>query len=370
MYCILYYGDDKRIYARLKKNFPPNMNLVLANDWDHFQKTIRESTTHGVILAIRDPGPRDFRLIRRVINLPNAPGVIVAACRISAAQAVCCMRHGAFDCIAGPVNGSAIGASLNRMIGFNATESSKNRPLLTGSSHAVREIRARLKKFAKLPYPVLISGETGTGKELAAKTVHQHSDRSKGPLITVNCAAYADDLLGSEMFGTKKGAFTGAIDREGLIEHANGGTLFLDEIGEMSLRGQAFLLRVIDEGVLRRLGSNRPRPVDVRYITATNRKLSSAVEKGHFRADLYYRLNLLSVTMPPLRKRRQDIPELAHCYLQNLRPGVTWRLETETFASLARHNWPGNIRELQSVLLRATITAKKNLVLPKDIQLN
>jgi len=370
MYFILYHGNDKRFYSRLKEDFPSNMKLLVANDWDHCQNTIRETTTHGIILAIHDPGPDEFRLIRKIIGLPNAPGVIVAASGISAAQAVCCMRHGAFDCITGPVNSSVIGASLNRLIGPNTTESAKSPPLLTGSSQIVREIRARLEEFAKLPYPVLISGETGTGKELAAKTVHQHSDRRDGPFVTVNCAAYTDDLLGSEMFGTKKGAFTGAVDRQGLIEHASGGTLFLDEIGEMSLRGQAFLLRVIDEGVLRRLGSNHPRRVDVRYITATNRKLSSAVKKGRFRADLYYRLNHLSITMPPLRKRRQDIPELAHSYLQNLKPGVAWRLETETYASLAHYNWPGNIRELQSVLLRATITARKNLVLPKDIQLN
>jgi transcriptional regulator with GAF, ATPase, and Fis domain len=160
------------------------------------------------------------------------------------------------------------------------------------------------------------------------------------------------------------------VDRPGLIESADGGSLFLDEIGELSKQGQASLLRVIEEGTLRRLGSNHSRHVDVRLIAATNRDLQTAVRNGLFRADLYYRINQLGVTIPPLRKRRQDIPEIARKYLVSLRPDVNWRIESGTLAILARYGWPGNVRELQSVLLKATLSARNGIVLPRDIRLN
>jgi len=370
MYRILYHGTDKVTYTRLKDGFPSDMRLEAEHDWDRLKSTLVSSKTHGIILPLNNPGPEDYHLMKRVISLPGVPGVIVTATGISAAQAVCCMRHGAFDCLTGPVNGTVMGACLYRMIGPGIREESENPPLITGSSREVSDLLSRLKEYAGLPYPLLITGETGTGKELAARTVHRESPRRDGPLVAVNCAAFSDDLLGSEMFGSKKGAFTGSVDRPGLIESADGGTLFLDEIGELSIQGQACLLRVIEERTLRRLGSNHSRQVDVRVIAATNRNLQSSIRNGQFRADLYYRINLLGVTMPPLRKRRQDIPEIARKYLVYLRPDVNWRIEAGALAILARYGWPGNVRELQSVLLKATLSARNGIVLPGDIRLN
>jgi transcriptional regulator with PAS, ATPase and Fis domain len=224
-----------------------------------------------------------------------------------------------------------------------------------------------LEKYSDLPYPVLITGETGSGKELAARTIHSQSNRRSGPFTAVNCASFPDDILGSELFGSRRGAFTGSVDRPGLFESSNGGTLFLDEIGELSIQGQACLLRVIEDGEVRRIGANTTRAVDVRVVAATNRDLRYSMKNGIFRSDLFYRLNLLGVTVPPLRKRREDIPDLSRDYLRKIRSDVHWRVESAAMALLVRHAWPGNVRELQSVLLRATLTAENGVLRAGDI---
>jgi two-component system nitrogen regulation response regulator GlnG/two-component system response regulator HydG len=217
---------------------------------------------------------------------------------------------------------------------------------------------------------VLLTGETGSGKELAAETIHNLSRYAEGPFTAVNCASYNDDLLGSEMFGSLRGAFTGSTDRPGLFEISNGGTLFLDEIGELSIRGQASLLRVIEEGCVRRMGSHKTRAVDVRIIAATNKNLQKGMKLGTFRKDLFFRLNLLGINVPPLRKRKADIPRLSRNYLKSLFPETPWRLESPAVSLLISHSWPGNVRELQSVLLKASINAERGIIRTRDICLS
>ncbi len=371
MYRILYLGQDKINYSRLRDGLPAYMRLETEQERKGLKDSLASERTHGLIIPLSNPGPDDLGYLKKVLGIPGVPGVIVTANFMTAAQAVCCIRHGAFDCLTGPVNGEVMGACLNRMIHICHPGKSPDieypEKLIAGDSSAIVDLIDRLIKYSDLPYPVLITGETGSGKELAARTIHLHSRRRNGPFTAVNCASYPDDILGSEMFGSKRGAFTGSVDRPGLFESSSGGTLFLDEIGELSIQGQACLLRVIEEGTVRRMGSNTTKPVDVRVVAATNRNLRESMKNGIFRSDLFYRLNLLGVTVPPLRKRREDIPRLTRDYLKKIRSDLHWRVESGAMALLVRYNWPGNVRELQSVLLRASLSAENGVLRTGDI---
>ena len=242
---------------------------------------------------------------------------------------------------------------------------------LVGRSPAMMGIFKTIGKVACTQEPVLILGETGTGKELVANALHRNSSRAGGPLIKVNCAALSPTLLESELFGHERGAFTGAVgSRMGRFEQAHGGTLFLDEIGELHLDLQAKLLRVLQFNQFERVGGNRTVVVDVRVIAATNRDLADLVGLNRFRQDLYYRLNVVSVLLPPLRDRRDDIPLLAEQTIRLLGRKYRWpqlAISPEALALLYEHPWAGNIREMQNVLARAAIIARGRLVLPEDL---
>ncbi|MCK5735201.1 MAG: sigma-54-dependent Fis family transcriptional regulator, partial [Spirochaetaceae bacterium] len=281
----------------------------------------------------------------------------------TAAQAVSCMRFGAYDCLTGPMNGRTIGASLDRMI----QPSIPDKQLFSGESSIIMIMQKRLIQYSSLPYPVLITGETGSGKDLAAKTIHLQGNRREKSFTAVNCASYPEDLLTTELFGSLKGAFTGSTDRPGLFESSSGGTLFLDEIGELSLRNQGSLLRVIEDGYVRRMGSHKTKKIDVRIIAATNKNLRKCIRHGSFRSDLFYRLNLLGITIPPLRKRKEDIPGLTREYLKTIQTKTPWQVENRAMSVLIRHNWPGNVRELQSVLLRASLSSENNKIRASDL---
>jgi formate hydrogenlyase transcriptional activator len=233
---------------------------------------------------------------------------------------------------------------------------------IIGESDAVKRIRFCIDQVAPTDTTVLILGETGTGKELVARAIHACSARKDRPLVRVNCSTLPSDLIESELFGHEKGAFTGAIARQiGRFELADGGTIFLDEIGDLPLRLQPRLLRVLQEGEFERLGSGKTIKVDVRVISATNRNLAEAMQRGSFRHDLYYRLNVYPITLPPLRARREDIGLLAEAFLQEVSRQLTRSFDPisdEVLASLMRHDWPGNIRELKNVIDRAAVVSK------------
>jgi len=226
---------------------------------------------------------------------------------------------------------------------------------LVGPSRAMQQVRERIAKVAGSMAPVLIQGESGTGKELAAQALHALSQRAGGPLIAVNCGAIPENLLEAEFFGTRKGAYTGAAhDRDGFFQAARGGTLFLDEIGELPLPMQARLLRAVQERKVRRLGDSQEEPVDVRIVSATHRDLAGEVQAGRFRQDLYYRINVIEVTIPPLRERREDLPALCAVLLERLAAGNPQpQLAPAALQQLARHPLPGNVRELENLLQRA-----------------
>jgi len=238
---------------------------------------------------------------------------------------------------------------------------------LIGTSAAMVDIRAAIERASAAPFAVLVEGESGTGKELVARALHRQGPRRDRPFCALNCAALPDDLVESELFGHSRGAFTGALaERPGVFEEAHTGTLFLDEIGELSLRAQAKVLRTVQEGELRRVGENIPRRVDVRVVAATNRDLRREVAAGRFRLDLLYRLDVIRISLPPLRTRRDDIPLLAEHFWREAtsRVGSRASLSLATLAQLARYDWPGNVRELQNVLAALAVRTPRRGVVP------
>lgn len=237
---------------------------------------------------------------------------------------------------------------------------------IVGSDRKTLEALDLIKQVGPTPTTVLIRGESGTGKELTARAIHRYSHRNDKPLVTLNCTTLSDSLLESELFGHKKGSFTGAIaDKKGLFEAADGGTIFLDEIGDITPKLQAELLRVLDSGEVRPVGSSSSRKVDIRLITATNKDLEAGVREGWFREDLYYRLNVFSITMPPLRSRIASVPQLAHHFLEKAQKKLNksiMAIEDRAIQAMLKYHWPGNIREMQNVIERAAVLATDNLI--------
>ncbi len=241
---------------------------------------------------------------------------------------------------------------------------------MIGGSSAMKQVFGVLSKIVRTEVTVLVLGESGTGKELVARALHKNGPRRKGPFLAVNCAAISPQLLESELFGHVKGAFTGAHKaRKGYAESADGGTLFLDEIGEMSFDLQAKLLRFLQDGEVRPVGGNTVKRVDVRVVAATNRDLLQRVQDGHFREDLYYRLAVIAIEMPPLRERKEDLPHLARFLLsRNAKEGLpSAEIAQEALDKLQQNDWPGNIRELQNELTRAAAFAQDGTISGSDI---
>ncbi len=323
------------------------------------------------------PDGEGLQLVSALRERESAPPVIVITAFATVELAVEAMRLGAFDFITKPFLPEAVRAAVRRAA-ERAELQRENARLrdevqrlaaagqLVGDSAPMRALRDLVARVAPSAATVLITGETGTGKELVARAVHALSARSRGPFVAINCGALAESLLESELFGHEKGAFTGAsAPRAGVFEAAHGGTLLLDEIGDMPLAAQARLLRVLAEGQVVRLGSTTPRPVDVRVLAATHRDLPAAVREGRFREDLYYRLAVALVAVPPLRERRDDVPLLAQGFLARFgaasgRPNL--RFGQEAIAALRAHDWPGNVRELENLSERAGLLAQGEVI--------
>lgn len=314
-------------------------------------------------------------------NDPSLPVVMVTA-HASVELAVEAMRAGAFDFLAKPFHPDQVLAVVARA-GERSELMRENRRLrgeverqgvvsspIAGSSPAMAEVRELVARVAPTSATVLVTGETGTGKELVARALHAESERAARAFVAVNCAAFAETLLDSELFGHERGAFTGADRaRPGLFEAAHRGTLFLDEAGEMSLPLQAKLLRVLTDGDVIRVGSTAPRRVDVRLVVATHRDLLSYVAAGHFRQDLYYRLAVVPIRVPALRERREDLPELASELLREIAVSLKQpvrRISAAALAKLARYEFPGNVRELRNLLERAAILSRGPGIGPED----
>jgi two-component system, NtrC family, response regulator AtoC len=309
---------------------------------------------------------------------PELPVILITAYGTveSAVQAI---RLGAFDYVMKPFRMEEIEALVERAIGLRRAER-ENRYLrevtapdfegMTAESPAMRAVVDSTQRVAPAPTTVLVTGETGSGKELVARAIHTRSPRAERLFVAVNCAAIPGELLEAELFGVTKGAFTGAVaDRPGKFELADGGTLFLDEIGDMPLAMQAKLLRAVQEGTIERLGSNAVRRVDVRIVAATHRDLPKLVEYGQFRADLFYRLAVFPIAVPPLRERREDIVPLAVGIVERMarRTGRSVRLSPAAAEQVLAYGWPGNVRELSNVLERAVLLARGGVIERLDL---
>ena len=336
------------------------------------RKYLASFRPHLVFLDIRLPDGSGLDLLAEARQLsPESRVVVMTAYGTldTVRQALECQ---AFEYLVKPVDlGEAddlvrqVRAALETTVAGPAPQAPHG---FVGTSAAMQDLYKRIGQAARTDASVLIEGETGTGKELAARALHAFSRRSDGPFAAVNCGALSEGLLESELFGHVRGSFTGAVnDKAGRFEAAHGGTLFLDEIGELPLHAQVKLLRALDSGVIERVGSVTPIRVDVRIVAATNRDLQAEVAAGRFRADLYFRLAVLRLALPPLRGRRHDIPALAERFLAEFATGPAPRLSREAEALLLEHDWPGNVRELRNAMAQAAAVCAGGLVLPSHL---
>ncbi len=330
--------------------------------------------------ARRNVSPNDFDLILADLRLPGAPGtdiieetetpVVIMTSYASVRSAVEAMRRGAADYIAKPFDHDELLLTIERVLKEHRLQRqnaalkadiARDYPVagIVGACAAMQKVFQRIRKVAPTDTTVLVLGESGTGKELVARALHEESRRREGPLVAVNCAAIPESLIEAELFGHERGAFTGAVEtRQGLVEAASGGTLFLDEIGELPRQAQGRLLRVLQEGEIRRVGASAARKVDVRLVAATHRDLRALVEADQFREDLFFRINVMEIHLPPLRERRDDIPELCQVLLEKAcrrlnRPPLN--IGDDALAGMAAYRWPGNVREMENLLERAVI---------------
>lgn len=332
----------------------------------------------------------DFQLCLTDMRLPDGDGleivrhigeayahlpVAVITAYGSAENAVAALKAGAFDYLAKPIGLEQLRNLVQAALRLPGTEEAvgtaeQEGPELLGASPAMQQVRAMIEKLARSQAPVYISGESGSGKEVAARLIHARSARSAGPFVPVNCGAIPENLMESEFFGYRKGAFTGAdSDRDGFFQAAHGGTLFLDEVADLPLSMQVKLLRAIQEKKVRKVGQVSEEPVDLRILCATHRNLRECVESGTFRQDLYYRLNVIELRMPPLRERSEDIEALAGRILKRLAGPEHPLLSAQALVVLMAYAFPGNVRELENILERATALCAEGVILPEDLQL-
>jgi DNA-binding NtrC family response regulator len=379
---ILLVEDDEIIritlYDRLRKQ-----GFEVDQEENGKSALARLETTpyHLVISDIRMPGLDGLSLLEKTRKISPETEIILMTAYGSVEHAVDCLRLGAADYILKPFDMDDLTIRVNRILNgqllrarCSSLEESNRPHRIIGTSKVVRQLQELLSRVAVSDATVLISGESGTGKELAAAAIHYQSPRARGPYIKINCGAIAENLIESELFGHEKGAFTGAATRKcGRFELADGGTLLLDEIGELPLHLQVKLLRVLQEKEVERLGGQRPVRVDVRIICATGRDLAEEVRRGTFREDLFYRLQVIPIQIPPLRDRREDIPELCAHFLREFSIGKSQALMLSPGAlnCLMNYGFPGNIRELRNILERASVLSVAPLIdlleLPGDL---
>jgi len=378
--------DDERLTSEaLRYNLQlDGYHVDTASSASEALALLEEQDYPVVITDLRMPQVSGLELCGDIRRLYPNTDVILLTAFGSIENAVEAVKHGAYDYLTKPVDPAKLSALLRRIFELHRlrdenkalrAEVSAHRQAsrLIGSAAGMVKVMDAIETVAPTEATVLVRGESGTGKELVAMAIHQLSSRAKHPLVKVNCAAIPETLLEDELFGHERGAYTGAhAQRKGRFEMAHRGTLFLDEISEMSVAVQAKLLRVIQEREFERVGGSETIPVDVRIITSTNRDLEEAVRDGHFREDLYYRVNVVSIELPPLRERREDILVLASHFLEGFskRNGKSFHsIDQEAQQMLLSYNWPGNVRELENCVERAVVMARGESIAAADLAL-
>lgn len=357
-------------------------NCIEADDGDTAVSVIERRDFDAVLMDVKMARMSGLEAFARINELKPALPVIIMTAYSSVDDAVDLIKRGAHDYLTKPLDFERLKLTLMRALDHHRVEERKREPRpepgrldtpIIGNSAEILELLDMISYVAPTEATVLITGESGTGKELVAETLHRNSDRIAQPFVKVNCAALAENLLESELFGHEKGAFTGADrQRDGTFVQADGGTLFLDEIGETSAAMQVKLLRVLQEGELQRVGGNQTISVDVRIIAATNRDLEEEVEKGRFREDLYYRLNVVTLEVPPLRERQGDVELLAERFIERFAEKNRRTVESvsrECMQHLTAYPWPGNVRELENAIERGVILMRGNHLTEKSLPL-
>ncbi len=350
--------EEENYFAQAVEDGPQAIKAVRGENWDI------------VLLDLRMPGMDGLEVLKKVKEIAPQTVVIMMTAYASIPGAVQAMKEGAYDYIVKPLDVDQLTLMLKRIVEHQQliTENILLRKRLTeqyefediiGRSEAMQEVFSMIKAVTDTNATVLITGETGTGKELVARAIHSNSSQRYGPFVATSCGALPETLLESELFGYDKGAFTGADrTKKGRFELANGGTLFLDEVGDISMKTQIKLLRVLQEKSFSRLGGTGQIKVDVRLISATNRDLVAAIEEGSFRSDLYYRLNVVSIQLPPLRERKDDVPLLAVHFINKYNVEFNKkfdRVDRKAMDFMMDYHWPGNVRELENVIERALV---------------
>lgn len=352
--------------------------LTATNGYEAL-KTLETDSPDLVLLDIWMPGIDGIETLKEIKKHHPGTQVVMITGHGTIETAVNATKMGAYDFVEKPISIDKVIVAINNALNFRRLEE-ENRYLrkktiernsITGNSKAIRELKDQVQIAAPTDAWVLVSGEHGTGKELVARMIHQFSHRSEMPLIDVNCAAISNELMEIELLGQEKGAFNQSTTRKkGKFELADQGTLFFDEIGDMDLKTQAILLRVLQEHQFQRVGGGRTLKIDVRVIASSNKDLTREIEAGRFREDLYYRLNVIPISVPPLRERAEDIPELARLFLAQIAEnnGVACKaISSPALEMLKEYNWPGNIREFKNLLERLAIFSEKNPITAEDI---
>ncbi len=364
---ILVVDDSESVLQSVRVTLNrPDMHVILCHRPEDALTVLETEPIDIAISDIRMPGMDGYGFLERALEIDPNVDVMFMTGYSSIEGAVSSLQRGAIHYISKPFDPAEFLETIEEILSARKVEpslpsakfESAVAPII-GQSLALREVLSQIENLAHHSTTVLIHGETGCGKELVARAIHDAGPRSKGPYIVCNCSAFSDTLMESEFFGHAKGAFTDADDSQaGLYERAHGGVLFLDEIGDLPLPSQAKLLRALESGEVQRVGETEPRRFDVQVIAATNKDLAEEVRQGRFRKDLYFRLNVAQIQLPPLRDRREDLPSLADKFLRDAaeeykkpKPG----LEASALVALQRYSWPGNIRELRNVLFRAML---------------
>jgi two-component system response regulator HydG len=376
--------DDKESIRNILRVFLEmnNHQVALAESGEKAIKLIEDNIFDVAIIDLKMEGMDGMALLKAIREISPETEIVMITAYGTIPTAVQAMRSGAYDFITKPLNLDELKLIIERAlekreitIGMKVLQTqTKDRQKfsnLIGSTPPMNNVLALIEKVCRFDTTVLITGESGTGKELVARTIHSNSSRRNNSFIPVNCAAVPESLQESEFFGHAKGAFTDAIEqKKGLFEDAHKGTVFLDEIGDASLPTQLKLLRFLEDGEIRRVGENTSFYVDVRLITATNKDLLKAIDEKKFRDDLYYRINVVEISMPPLRERKDDIPLLAEHFLQiysSKSERDIYNISQQSLAVLMQYDWPGNVRELQSVIQRAIAYTNKDTILPESL---
>lgn len=354
--------------------------VIRASSGENALELIRGETPDLLLVDVKMPGMTGLEVTRIARREYPQVAVIVVTAFGSFESAVEAIHEGAFDFISKPMNLDALRETVRRALAqrrvvlngdAGAREEAQSNGTLIGKSPAMVEVYKTIARAAPSHSTVLILGESGTGKELIARAIHEHSSRATHPFVAVDCGALTETILASELFGHTRGAFTGAIaEKKGVFEEAQDGTCFLDEIGNLNVNTQSKLLRVLQEHEIKRVGSTKAIKIDTRVIAATNRNLEDLVKRGEYRDDLFYRLNVVTIRVPPLRERREDIPALAKHFLRRYqtesgKSNVT--ASQEAMQRLTAYSWPGNVRELENVIERAVVLSRESVITPEDL---